>query len=53
MINLKAKSQEPRAITLRNKRIMVTGGVGFLGKHLVLNRILFEKRKCRNMSVVS
>ena len=33
--DLRANSQELRAINLRNKRIIVTGGAGFLGSYVV------------------
>ncbi len=35
-------------INLKNKRIVVTGGVGFLGTHLVAQ---LEKRGCRNIFI--
>ena len=35
-------------INLKNKRISVTGGAGFLGKHLISQ---LEKRGCRNIFI--
>ena len=43
-----AKSQEPRAINLRDKRILVTGGAGFLGKHLVAK---LKARGCKHIFI--
>jgi len=46
----RANSQKSRMINLINKRITVTGGNGFLGKHLVAK---LEKRGCRNIFIPS
>lgn len=35
-------------INLKNKRITVTGGAGFLGKHLVVK---LKKRGCKNIFI--
>jgi len=44
----RAKSQQPRAINLRNKRIMVTGGAGFLGTYVVQK---LKERGCKDIFV--
>jgi GDP-L-fucose synthase len=45
---LRANSQEPRAINLRNKRITVTGGAGFLGPYVVSQ---LKEHGCRNIFI--
>jgi GDP-L-fucose synthase len=44
----RANDQEPRAIDLRNKRIMVTGGAGFLGTYVVQK---LKERGCKDIFV--